>query len=637
MLIEAQMWRKPVKELINLLESHDEYNQLIINIDKAIAKSDLRPSELFDEFKKAIKYLTNELKCNASALYIRNGEHGYIRSITEGSFNWPSMLNMDSITSDLDSCCDSPHHISNIDIMALDLKVEKSTAGLIAGVAGDQGCDAKSQFAVFFFLREGFDSKIVWEEEALRKLKTVCVQLSNGYRFAITEQKEAILERIVERFFEEEMDAQKCLNVFSYYCKELFPSFYPLSIAGNIKTQLLLWDPSQDSSLTIKATTGEEEGKSEPIGSLVDIKNSVTGKLITNPDLSYYICNPQQEAGTYVPYLGKTMKSELAIPVNLTEYCSASGEQCKAIINFESETENAFSSYHIDYITKYFREGQIFQKMVDALLVQQRKYERSVGAAFQTLQDYTGYWVNMFSHSVGNKINPIKTNIFSVGKRLEKDTEINNESKEFIEEGLREINRLMDQLQEIHNQYCQLLIDVPRFEKRHIHKIIENALSMMKVDGLKNSQGIELNYEHSNCDHLLVKTTPMLSQHIYNIIDNSIFWIRQKKEKLQGRGNNTYQGKINIKLEEIAPYLDNEKHVNRYCKISIHDNGAGADQYTLSKLRDGDKQFTTRIQGNGVGVFSMTQYVRSIGGTVSINSEEGVFFLLSITLPLAFE
>jgi signal transduction histidine kinase len=631
------MWREPVKKLINLLESHDEYNQLIISIDKAIAKSDLRPSKLFEEFKRAIKYLTNELKCNASALYIRNGEHGYIMSITEGSFNWPSMLNMDGIISDLDRCCDSPHHISNIDIMALDLKVEKSTSGLIAGVAGDQGCDAKSQFAVFFFLREGFDSKIVWEEEALRKLKTVCVQLSNGYRFAITEQKEAILEKIVERFFEEEMDAQKCLNVFSYYCKDLFPSFYPLSVAGNIKTQLLLWDPSQDSSLTIKATTGEDEGKSEPIGSLVDIKNSITGKLIINPDLSYYICNPQQEAGTYVPYLGKTMKSELAIPVNLIEYCSASGEQCKAIINFESETENAFSSYHIDYITKYFREGQIFQKMVDALLVQQRKYERSVGAAFQTLQDYTGYWVNMFSHSVGNKINPIKTNIFSVERRLSKDTEINNDSREFIEEGLREISRSMDQLQEIHNQYCQLLIDVPRFEKRHIHKIIENALSMMKVDGLKNSQGIELNYENNNCDHLLVKTTPMLSQHIYNIIDNSIFWIRKKKEKLQERGNNTYQGEINIRLEEVAPYLDNEKHVNRYCKISIHDNGSGANQYILSKLRDGDKQFTTRVQGNGVGVFSMTQYVRSIGGTVSINSEEGESFLVSITLPLAFE
>lgn len=78
---------------------------------------------------------------------------------------------------------------------------------------------------------------------------------------------------------------------------------------------------------------------------------------------------------------------------------------------------------------------------------------------------------------------------------------------------------------------------------------------------------------------------------------------------------------------------------DKYCNISIEDNGVGIKESSLSKLFSLEKRFTTKgtakESGTGLGLPLCKQFVENNGGKLSIVSEEGKGSTFSFTMPLA--
>ena len=83
--------------------------------------------------------------------------------------------------------------------------------------------------------------------------------------------------------------------------------------------------------------------------------------------------------------------------------------------------------------------------------------------------------------------------------------------------------------------------------------------------------------------------------------------------------------------EEGRLYLDTSA-VNNHCLITIRDNGKGMDGETLSKVFD--PYFTSKSNGNGLGMTNTQNIILNHKGKIEVFSEvgRGTSFIISLNI-----
>ncbi|MDY6904725.1 MAG: PAS domain S-box protein [Thermodesulfobacteriota bacterium] len=97
-------------------------------------------------------------------------------------------------------------------------------------------------------------------------------------------------------------------------------------------------------------------------------------------------------------------------------------------------------------------------------------------------------------------------------------------------------------------------------------------------------------------------------------------------------------GKISVRLKEIqldeAEWVDRDMAPGRYAVLSVGDTGSGIQPAVLEKIFD--PYFTTKEQGKGTGLGLAVVYgiVKSLNGTINVQSELGQGTTFNVYLPL---
>ncbi|WP_080845966.1 PAS domain-containing protein [Cytobacillus gottheilii] len=181
--------------------------------------------------------------------------------------------------------------------------------------------------------------------------------------------------------------------------------------------------------------------------------------------------------------------------------------------------------------------------------------------------------------------------------------EQNEERREFIDIILDEIDRVDTIVEDF------MVLAKPKaiqLEEKNIIPIIENVISLLEFEARKRNVAIHFEPEQPiiqiECDENRLK------QVFLNFIKNGI-------EAMPDGG------KINITIENI----------NDKITIAIQDTGVGIPEDKLKKI--GDPFYTTKKNGNGLGLMVSFKIIESHNGKVYIESELNKGTIFNIVLP----
>ncbi len=214
----------------------------------------------------------------------------------------------------------------------------------------------------------------------------------------------------------------------------------------------------------------------------------------------------------------------------------------------------------------------------------------------------TGRIARTIAHEVRNPL----TNINLATSQLKADVGANDENLSYlfdvIDRNSNRINKLISDL--LHSTKFSEL----NFSKVDLDTFLDSTLALAKdrID-LKRIQ-IERSY---GCNTEVNIDTDKMKIAFLNIIINAIEAMEEDKGVLK-----------------ISTRADNGR-----CTISIEDNGSGMDEVSLSKLFE--PYFTSKPNGNGLGLANTQNIIFNHKGTIQVNSELGKGTVFTIILEEA--
>lgn len=202
------------------------------------------------------------------------------------------------------------------------------------------------------------------------------------------------------------------------------------------------------------------------------------------------------------------------------------------------------------------------------------------------------------AHEIRNPLTSIKTFIDLIPYKIN-DEEFR---KELVSISSKEITRI--------NELITQLIDFTKPVERNLsdyslEKIINEVLLLLSNTLSKNRIKLDLEIE----DIIIHGDSNQVKQVLVNIILNSI-------ESIKESGNIKIYNKIN----------------NNNVKIIIEDNGIGIPKEFLEKLYN--PFFTLKPKGTGIGLAITRKIIEENNGNIIIESEEGQWTKVTITLPI---
>lgn len=183
------------------------------------------------------------------------------------------------------------------------------------------------------------------------------------------------------------------------------------------------------------------------------------------------------------------------------------------------------------------------------------------------------------------------------------EDEVYEDRREFIEIILDEINRVNIIVEDF------MVLAKPKVEELHeknIIPIIQNVLSLLEFEARKKR--VHMHFE-ANEDIVQIECDEdRLKQVFLNFIKNGI-------EAMPNGGDITV--KVNVMEEQV--------------QVSIQDTGIGIPEDKLKKI--GEPFFTTKENGNGLGLMVSYKIIENHNGTVYIESEVNKGTTFNIVLP----
>ncbi|MFX3634413.1 MAG: ATP-binding protein [Candidatus Pristimantibacillus sp.] len=177
---------------------------------------------------------------------------------------------------------------------------------------------------------------------------------------------------------------------------------------------------------------------------------------------------------------------------------------------------------------------------------------------------------------------------------------------------LAEIDRANDIIYEFLNSSKP---SAPMKRAISINRLIKEVVLLTESEALMRNCHIQLETYDSDMELMVSIDVKQIKQVILNIMKNSLDAIEEL--------NNERRGRI-----DLVTRFDGKS-----AEITLKDNGKGMDRATLARLFD--PFFTTKEAGTGLGLSVSYRIIRNHGGTIRVESVEGVGTSFIIYLPLA--
>ncbi|MBX9742300.1 MAG: PAS domain-containing protein [Chthoniobacterales bacterium] len=208
------------------------------------------------------------------------------------------------------------------------------------------------------------------------------------------------------------------------------------------------------------------------------------------------------------------------------------------------------------------------------------------------------------AHEIGNPLNSLTIHLQLLQRRLE---QLPPKERQKFEKTLSIANNEVARLDQILTQFLQAVRPVPlQLHCEDFNSIVTEVLSFLEQE-IKN--------RHIDVDLALGKNIPLLSldrnqfkQALYNILRNSF-------QVMSGGG-----------ILYVMTGCD-ETHV----WVSIGDTGGGIPASNFDKIFE--PYFTTKSDGNGLGLHVVQRIVRAHRGEIMLKSTEGKGLIFTIRLP----
>lgn len=223
------------------------------------------------------------------------------------------------------------------------------------------------------------------------------------------------------------------------------------------------------------------------------------------------------------------------------------------------------------------------------------------------------------SHDLQEPLRKIRT----FGGRLtdKYGEELGSEGKDFLHRMQNAAERMQIMIDDLLS-YSRLSRGDQPFVATSLTEVIQNILSDFEITIENKKAEIHVNKLPS------VDAMPGQMQQLFqNLISNSLKFSKPDKPPVISIGYET------LSANEL-PLLLKQKH-QRYCKITVQDNGIGFDQryaeriFTIFQRLHGRSDYA----GTGIGLAICKKIVENHGGEISVQSQEGEGTTFSIIIP----
>ena len=205
---------------------------------------------------------------------------------------------------------------------------------------------------------------------------------------------------------------------------------------------------------------------------------------------------------------------------------------------------------------------------------------------------------------------------------LLKNTNLNSEQKEYIDI----IEKSSENLLNIINNILDLSkLESNKVELEHVifdtAKTFDNAVDTFGV--ISAEKGIELNYFlDPNISSKLKGDPTKLKEILTNLLNNAF--------KFTDEG-----GEIDVEIKKSFKSQNNNKV---WIDFSVRDTGIGMNQAQIKKIFEpfvqADSSISRQYGGTGLGLTITKKYIELLGGTLKVESQEGVGSTFSFSIPI---
>jgi len=215
------------------------------------------------------------------------------------------------------------------------------------------------------------------------------------------------------------------------------------------------------------------------------------------------------------------------------------------------------------------------------------------------------------AHDIRNSLlGVINADISNLIDMLPDEKKKSDKGKELIESLVKKTDNLKDLI----DKFVKPKMTNSYYKDENIIEIIKNVFAIYKSNLSRYKIRHELKFVNEN---LIVKCDKsQLEQAFFNLINNSIFALRQKSN---------YDRIIKITVNKI-PSTDE-------VEITFYDNGAGIEPKNLDEIFE--LHFTTKEEGSGVGLAICRRIIRdNHNGRIEVKSEYGENTTFTIIIPI---
>ena len=216
------------------------------------------------------------------------------------------------------------------------------------------------------------------------------------------------------------------------------------------------------------------------------------------------------------------------------------------------------------------------------------------------------------AHDIKTPLSTIQLNIKALNQRVEKE---NLKYKDDFKDDLDMISSEVGRIRELTKSFLQFAsLEKPRQESINIKDVIEESLLQFKtyfVNGVK----LETSFQEEN-ENILADAV-QLKQLFHILIENAI-------DSMNGKG-----------IIELKTITRRQSKLKALLDIEISDNGNGISEEALNRIFD--PYFTTKKDGNGMGLAIAKKIVEDNNGEIKVYSKIGLGTTITVSFTFVNE
>ena len=343
-------------------------------------------------------------------------------------------------------------------------------------------------------------------------------------------------------------------------------------------------------------------------GFLETIFNAILeGVIVTDPKGRIIYLN-RAAAG----FFGANPETSLGQPLSETvrgiDWSELSGQRGE-IINRDLEVfypENLLLNFYVVPLLSDESEGERQETVGRAIIL--RDITQTHRATQETIESERFSALTMLAagvaHEIGNPLNSLDIHLQLMQRNLRK---LPDKSRADLEKSVSIARGEVARLDHIITQFLRAIRPQPlALQPTGLNAVVEDSLAFLSAEIQDRDVLVETELD---------KNLPILD------IDRD-----QIKQVFYNVSRNAFQAMKTGGILRIRTYVD-ESHVN----ISFADTGGGMSSENISRIFE--PYFTTKQDGNGLGLLIVRRIVRAHGGEVVIESSPGRGLTLTIRLP----